>query len=428
MTALVWIAGVVAMTALGLPMLRIPAVNDLPVPARLAVLFALGQLNGSILMTAMSMAGLPWSRATVVVAIVAALIGTPWRSWSASANAVAWRDALPLAAVILLTTYGAATARLTCGDLLFFWGPKAQHFYHSTRIDIAFLSFPHYSLMHPDYPPLLETVYVWGSIVARRLSLWGAVLLTPVHLLATALAFAGFATRSLGPRRAWTFAALLAAILAYGFTTSRAAGGADPLLLLFEVIALGTAIFSESRGRWLLCGLALAGAALTKVEGAAFAIALLIAITVTRRSVRETLLAAAPPAIALAAWIAFAKHHGILDSYGRGTKPLIWTQLQTVIAATLRQISYRAFYLPFIAATLPLALGSQWRRTIIPLVTALLSVGYIFYFYLHEPEPAWWIKTSAERVFLTTLTALVFASAAAADLDPAATHSLESRP
>ncbi len=441
MTAAVWIAGVVAMTALGLPMLRLPAVRELPVTARIAVLFALGQLNGGILMTAMSMAGVPWSRAMVVVTVIVALLATPWRMWISSRRDIRgtprnprnpeelpWKDLLPLAVVLALITYGAATARLTCGDLLFFWGPKAQQFFQVDRIDVEFLRFPHYSLMHPDYPPLLNVIYVWGSIVARRLSLWGAVLLTPIHLLATACAFAGFAERSLGRARAWQYAALLAAILGYGFTTSRAAGGADPLLLLFEVIAISAVVFSEARGRWLLCGLAVAGAALTKVEGAAFCIALLVAIALVRRNWRETAVAAGPPLLALAAWIAFASHHDILDSYARGSKPMAWDQLQTIATVTLARISYRAWFFPWIAAFVPLLFATRLKRGLIPAITALLSIGYILYFYLHEPSPVWWIKTSAERVFLTPLAALFIASTSAADLDPAPTHSLESRP
>jgi len=43
----------------------------------------------------------------------------------------------------------------TCGDLIYFWGPKGQAFPLRRLIDANFLGLRDYYLMHSDYPPLL---------------------------------------------------------------------------------------------------------------------------------------------------------------------------------------------------------------------------------------------------------------------------------
>ena len=43
----------------------------------------------------------------------------------------------------------------------------------------------------------------------------------------------------------------------------------------------------------------------------------------------------------------------------------------------------------------------------------VLTFGAAFFFYIHFPDPTWWILSSAPRVLLTPLAALLIASAAA---------------
>ena len=176
--------------------------------------------------------------------------------------------------------------------------------------------FPHYFLMHADYPPLLPLVYTWCSIAAHRFSYWGAAFLTPLYLLATVLAFRGFAAQKLGESTRNAFAALLAAVLAFGFAEGQVAGGADPQLIMFEVIAVAALTFAPDAH--VIAAIALAGAAFTKVEGAAFAVVVVVALhRWCERDWRRALVLTAPAAVLLGSWIAFARHHGLLDSYGQ---------------------------------------------------------------------------------------------------------------
>ena len=414
MSELLFVASSVLLVMFGLAIAR-----ALDLPGRVAIAFAGGTVIAGTLMFAMSVAGVRWTRVSLLVPGVVVLL-ILWRTGNLARpgrqdclpSTEARRSTLLLLSIFALTFYGAATARMTSGDLLYFWGPKAIHFFDARAIDVAFLAFPHYYLMHPDYPPLQPLALVWSSVMTGRFSWWGAVLLAPLYLIATVVAFRSLAAPRLGAAKAGAYAALLAALLAFGFTAGRAAGGGDPMLLMFEVIALAALTFAEGRDARVIASIMLAGAAFTKVEGSAFVVAIVIALLVVNR---RAIASAIPAVILIASWIYFARHHDLIDSYARTDKPLLLDKLGYVLYMGGWQASYRVMYLPWIAALAPLALGRSFRRAALPLLVAALSLGYTVFFYLHEPEPLWWIKASAERVLLTPLACLAVASAAASE-------------
>jgi len=106
---------------------------------------------------------------------------------------------------------------------------------------------------------------------------------------------------------------------------------------------------------------------------------------------------------------------GFVDNYGKGGKPLHLELTGKVLAITAREASYDALYLPWLAALGPLPFGRHARRALLPLLTGLGVIAYTLFFYLHEPDPSWWIASSAARVLLTALMAFVVASAAASE-------------
>ena len=302
-------------------------------------------------------------------------------------------------AFTLLTAYGTLTARETCADLFYFWGPKAVRFAAARGIDVAFLKAPDHFLMHPDYPPLVPLLYAWGAMIAGGFSYWGPLLLTAALLALTAL---------LVPGRGAT---LMAALLAFGYAQALAAGAADPMLILFEVAALCALTFLDHP---MLASIALAGAAMTKVEGAAFVAVTVIAYAIVSRRPLRALGIAIAPAILLGSWIAFARAHGLLDSYLRGSKPLMWSS--ETFALLVKTASYHAAYLPWLAVLAPIAFAKRWRRAALPLLVAAGSLAYILFFYMHaDANRDLWIAVSAERVLLTPLAALAVAAAAASE-------------
>jgi hypothetical protein len=233
-------------------------------------------------------------------------------------------------------------------------------------------------------------------------------------LAATVLILRGF----VGGRKGGWYALLLAAVLAYAYSVGMVAGAADSLLILFEVLALCALTF-EGEGSNVLAAIALAGAVMTKVEGAVFAVVLVVALILVRRSLVRTAALVVPAVLMLAAWIAFCAKHHLLDSYARAGQKADWTQAGIVSTSLLRMASYKAFYLPWVASLAPLTLGRSWRRAALPLLVAAGALAYTFFFYLHVDvhltNPAWWVKSSAERVLLTPLAALVVAGAAASE-------------
>lgn len=400
----VWIAGVLALTLTGAWATRMKLVRRLELPARLAIAFTCGLVTTGALLAVR----LPWTRTTLLVAMIAGAL--LWRRGERMQSDP--RTWIVFAAFALLTCYGALTGRQTIGDLLFFWGPKAVHFYEAEKIDFAFLGTPHYFLMHSDYPPLLPLVYAAGNIAAHGMSWWGAILFSSICIIAAALAFRGMARAHLGERLASLFATLLLATLAYGIATTNAGGGADALVYLFATVAIAALTFDDHR---LLAAIALTGLVLVKVEGLPFAIMILGAYLVTRRKVVHTLTIALPPLMAIGLWVAVIYRFDLEDAYTVGRKPFRPDHLGDVVRWTAMRASYRAAWLPWIAALAPLAFAQNLRRAAFPLVAAAGTIAVTLFFYLQGNEsPQWWIEASAERVLLTPLAALIVAGAASA--------------
>ncbi len=412
MKDVLWLAGLLLVAAFGLVSWRIPLVRRLDVWARCAIAFACGCVVLAVVMFAFSLVHVPFTRATLSIAAIVFVAGAPLTRRSAPPSPRGAGRGV-FVAVLLLTAYGLLTARETCGDLIYFWGPKGQRFYFAEAIDTGFLSFPHYQLMHPDYPPLLPLVYAFASSVAHAFSWWGAIASMLLLLVATALAFRGLTRERLGDDRAAMYATLLTALLAYGYARSMVAGAAEPMLLLFETIALVALTFHDDGE--LLAAVALAGAAWTKIEGAAFVAIVVVAYLLTRRRVVRAAAAAAPAAVLVLSWIAFAKAHKFLDQYGRVEQRMHFEALGTIIKTMSLQASYGAFYLPWLAGGVPFALAKNRRRAALPLLVFGGLIAAAIYFYLHGFAPVWWIKASVERVLLSALMALLVAAAAASE-------------
>jgi len=407
MKDVIFVVAIIALTGFGLVLWRIPFLEKLDRWAQYAIAFAGGCVIAAVMMFVFSLVHIAWTRGTLLIPLVLFAVLRRGRGFASPEKSGS--SAAALQTVFWLTVIGVLTARETCGDLLYFWGPKGQAFYTAEGIDTKFLSFQHYSLMHPDYPPLLPLVYAWGAAMAHRFSWWGALFLTPIALLATLLAFRGITRNT-------RYTALLAALLGFGFAKGMVAGAGEPLLLLFETIALALLTFhGDDDGALLLAAIALAGAAWVKVEGAAFVAVVVFAYAVTRRRIVRPLLVAAPAAVLFLAWLLFAKHYHLIDQYGRAGQTAHFELLGGVLRDTAKTASYGTFYLPWLSVLAPLPFLRNFRRAALPLLTAGGLFAAVLFFYLHQPDPGFWIASSAERVLLSPLMALLVATAAASE-------------
>lgn len=407
-----WLIAVLAVAISGTAVWRFEPLPRMPLPSRLSIAFVAGSLYVTTLMFAASAAGIRWSPFWIAPLVILPAFAVR-RGERSTADRATW---LGIGAFAAITLYGTATARETCADLLYFWGPKAARFAAARGIDVAFLADPEHVLMHSDYPPLVPLLYGWGALVAGGFGAWGPLLLTAFLLAAAAAVVHGFASLRTGAAGA---PILLAAVLAFTFAEGLAAGAAEPLLILFEVTAISALTFAaETPGGAAVASIALAAAAMTKVEGAAFvAIAIVAWMLVSRRLVRA-LAIALPAGLLLAAWIPFAAAHGLLDSYSRATAAQAAAPLGTVLRALVTTASYHALYLPWIALFAALAASLRHlSHAKLPLLAAAGSLAAILYFYLHPyshgADAVTWIVWSAERVLITPLALLAVAVAAA---------------
>jgi hypothetical protein len=438
-----WLLAIAAMPLFGLLVWRLELVRRMDLPARLSLAFAAGLVFVTTLMYGYALVGIAWTRTSLgVPLLVLALLGGREVARSRGSAVIASEakqspGSIPgllrfarndsfatlfSLVLLLITLYAIATTRETCADLIYFWGPKGQRFWMKETIDVVFLGFPHYYLMHPDYPPLLPSAYAFASMVVHRFSWWGAIYATLLFLAASAFALRGFTGKSRD-------ALLLTAVLGYAYSVAMVAGGADAVLIFFELVALAALTFGKGeRGAYIIASIAMAGAIMTKVEGAVFVIvtvgALLLCSFFQRRRRLwphwiRAVAAAVPALILIASWVVFCAKHNLLDSYKKGTEPAHWQLTGSVLTNTLRMANYKAFFLPWLASLAPLVLGRNFRRAALPLLVAAGSLAATLFFYLHIDvnlaTPKWWIAASAERVLLTPLMALAVAAAAASE-------------
>jgi hypothetical protein len=384
-------------------------------PFRASVAFVAGAVYLATVMFFASWAGVRWSGWWLAIALLAPASSLFIRTSNLEPDAPELEvrgsrfefrgkrfSAATIAALALLTLYGTLTARETCADLIYFWGTKAMRFAAARAIDLPFLADPTHVLMHPDYPPLVPLLYAWGAMFAW--SYWGSLLLTAIVVAMTAFIVRPFSNAG---------AILMGAMLAFTFAQGLAAGAADPILVLFEVTALVALTFiGGTRSGAVIASIALAAAAMTKVEGAAFVVVAVVAYAVVSRRPARALAIAAAPAALLASWLVFAHQHGIGGSYSHGA--LDFSSAKLIQLAEMA--SYHAYYLPWLAVLVPLLLARRWRAAALPLLAAAGSLASILFFYMHaDPDPRLWIAVSAERVLITPLACLAVAVARAVE-------------
>ena len=406
MTDVLAFAAYLALPLIGIGIWRVDAVRRLDLPARIAVALAAGMLITGAVMTIMSIAHLRWSRTALIVALgTIAVIGVrascPHRTGVPPVRHSHGTVAAATAAFLLLTIYGLLDARESCGDLHFFWGPKAIHFFRHGGIDLGWLADPN-TVGNPGYPPLLPLVYAWSHTLAQQFSWWAAILATALFLFGAVAIVRG----AIGDDRG---ALLMAATLSYGIASAYAAGAGEAPLILFETLAIVAVTLIDSP---ILAAIGLAGAAVIKIEGATFVIAVVIVDLLLRRNWRRTAAIAAPAAALLGAWLIVIRAFHILEYYRGAAMPVYFATLPKVFLFLVKSASYGLWWLPWIVPGVLVALGNV-RRAAAPLLIALLTLGAAVFFYVHLPDPTWWILSSAPRVLLTPLTALLIAAVTA---------------
>lgn len=396
MTDVLGLAAYLVLPLIGLAAWRLA----LPWTARIGVAMATGALIVALFMSALSVIGIEWSRSILLPLLALGLLAKrggekePKPTWPLIGVALFW----------LLTLYGVVTARESCGDLQFTWGPKAIRWFRAGGLDPAVLhTWPQLTV---DYPPLQTLLLAFSNTFSHQFSWWAAILAGPLFLLMTLAVIRGFSRDDLGTL-------LVAATLAYTFTLAYPHGCAEPPLLLFETIAICALTFVDNpRAQTFLVSLGLAGAVFTKLEGTTFAIAVFLTILLVKRNWKQAFITITPAAILFAAWMTFVFRNDLLYMYGGAKMPIYWATLPVVLKTLAKVAKFELWGLPYLIPIALIALGNI-RKALVPVSIAVLTSGATVYFYVHYPDPVWWIESSSPRVILTPLLALLIGAIAA---------------
>jgi hypothetical protein len=195
-------------------------------------------------------------------------------------------------------------------------------------------------------------------------------------------------------------------------------GDAEPLLFLFEVLALSSLVFAGGTAAGLAAAaVGLAGAVLTKVEGTVFAALVVAGYAVfggegSGRRVRAALALSLPAVAALGGWLLFCGSHGLLDIYRLGKRTAFsFTELPVVVRELVRDDLFGPRLAPVALVAALLLSRRPSRGALFPLSVAAGFGAFIVYMYLTGPgDPSNWIQWSAARLSMTPLICALFAA------------------
>jgi hypothetical protein len=413
-----------------------------------------------LLLTALGMAGLPWSGAAILAAAGAAFV-LGWRFLPAPAavprqepgpgqpqdtGAFGWGDGLAIAALLVFTA-GALSLWIAVPDFVYHWGLKGQRFYLARGVDYAYLATPWNWVVHPDYPNLLPELFAATALLARRfdepaMMLWSAI------SFALLLAAVREALRRAGASRFTaqaTLATLAMLLAAYGIA-GQSAGGADWLLGLAVAAALPPLLSPADLRGAAQIGVIAAFAASSKVEGVPLAVSLVgvyaVRLLAARRAAgrpgepgampgkgrwraiaaidwraiaaidwRAITALVLPLAAAAVPWLAGVLRYHLFQAYNSG--PLRLDRLPEVLGAVVAMLGERPWHgFAYGLALLPLlALDRRLRPA-----AAVIGIQLLFYLYVYlsvRIDAVMLVQASFQRLVLHLLPAVLTGAAIA---------------
>lgn len=382
----------VAIPGLGLSELFEP-LRRLPFLRRLGYSYLLGLLVlGGALFAASHFLDIPLRRpAILVVTLVPAVLGLIARHRRRPRTGLSrWQiaAALCIAAICLGPLTSALTAPLGDWDGRMTWSPLAAYLRHEGTVDAAVLQEDHWWIVHPRYPPLLplaqvavQEIFGAGEDDQYYRALYAAFL--PALLL---VLYDG-ARRAAGTRAAilTTLCVAVLPFLSYGAGGATSAYSDMPLAGFYGAALVLLLLERRRPSAGLAAGCMLAGAILTKNEGALLAVAALIlaSLRLDRRS-SGWFASAAGPALAafalLTSWRAAIPNRQDEDYFAtlslsdllHGAFARLPVIAPEVLRWTFRWSSWLGFWILFLAI-----LVAGWRALRRPDARLLLLAGWI---------------------------------------------------
>ncbi len=431
----------------GLPLLRVSSLAGVALPARTAIAWAGGTLVLAALLTALAALGVAWTpwlvlAIAVIPLVVASRMQAPWSPASASVST--FDRPILFAAALAVAIAGAglfqfAAGAATSADLSYFWGVKAVRFALDRGFDFQWLQQPHLIHLHPSYPPLWPVSLAWGALLAGSLPWTTAPILTWLYVIATGLITHSLLHRRLGQREAMVVSLLWFAVLTGSTVRSFSGGSAEGPLLLFVTVAVTTLVVEDRNEtpklRWLAAG-ALAGAVLTKSEGAVAAI-LVIAGTAIRDVVWHRpgpircITRLALPALAAAGlWAAIRVAHGLplTDPIRETALRIDFGHLEVILKVCARLLGTGVLAVGWLAP-LVAASATKGLHLIRGLPGLAVAVGIPFFaivYYVHAAgNPLNLIVWTFPRLLQPAISAWIVSLGVVCFARPAASHGVD---
>lgn len=408
---LIFVAGIVLTRAIGL--------RDVS-----GMFAGLAFLNGvsfcGLLLFALSVLGIGWSRVTVLLSaglILAALVyfrRGEFRPFDVQRFRVSPASVLAdLPILLTLGGYGlyATLSPIPEYDFIGGWGLKARVFWHAHGIDWAFLASPENAGARVDYPLQIPLVFdfitvIRGSWEDRWIGLLYVGIAASVVLIIRAELLAE--CRSGFWARAATLAMMPAALSPW------VGIGEGPLIAYgcASALVLRSAVRQNNRTLFLLGALLLGGCGLTKNEGLAMVLAITCGVAVASGSLRA-LVRLWPAIPMIATWIVAKKVVGLQSELISGSVSDRLLQHLGEWRVFLQAVSenplgHRLFWAGLIV-TIALTMSRAVREERLLLTAIALQWLAYLWVYLTTPYPLrWHIGTSWERVLTQLVLLLAF--------------------
>lgn len=259
---------------IGLPMAMHGERRHVATVAGEAYLFGAGA--ASLVLLALSMAGVPWTLTALVIGAAALAL-----FWLRGARAkvyvppLSWWNLIDVVTLVLIGGYTklALAASPIEVDFMFMWGVKARKFFFAHGIDWSFLEAP-VTLSHPDYPQLVPFVFDVHALFAGS---WDDRWLGIVNIafgLSGLLIVRGLLADELGPL--WRG---LATLMLMPLIFSPYMGMAEGAVIAYSVAGL----LHIRRGDTLRGAVFLGFGAFAKNEGVSLLVAAAVALVTLRR-------------------------------------------------------------------------------------------------------------------------------------------------
>jgi hypothetical protein len=447
--ALLFLAAYLALPLFGAPAAFHPAVRGMPIAARVAAAFGAGAVLLTLEMTLFSILGIRWGVAALSLPLLAGslVFSAAWanRPFPGSVRlrcprAIGIAAVLAAGLAVLHLVLSLATARATSADFLLFWGVKGARFAAAGGIDAGLLGsfFSHHLV--PDYPPLVPLLFSWGSLAAGAMPWRFAPVSSALWLLAAIPLVAALLRRRLSGAESVAVASFWTVALSISLVQSGSGGNAEAPLLFFETVAVAALLVErpEDRTSRFLPALALAGAALTKVEGSAAVAFLLAGVALRDRLerrpgiLRRLLPLAAAPALALSVWFAFQAARGLRIGFRAHGEPfgVHFQHLSSILAAMASNLDAGTAWLSWIVPLgLLLAFSRKGLGSLLPAVSLAMGLFAFFFFdYLHDPtDPAMRVQWTFPRITQPCLSAIILAAGLALAHHDAPAHAAAGR-